>query len=416
MSYRAWIYIWGVLLTGAVLSGLALPGLSHAASQWPVFAALTVLATLGHLAKARGVGHEAWHVNLVFLFAGVLLLHPFLFVLLVVIPHLIEWAKERLAGGPSLRNWYIQPFNIATHIIAGSAARWTLTLLRLDIIVSPTAAAVLAIAVATLVYLALNHALVAVALVLARGVPWRETGLLDRENLVSDLALLILGYVVAALWNLNPWLILLAPIPLALMNRALMVPRLKKETRIDEKTGLWNIRHFAELFTAEMNRARRVNRPLTLITVDLDPLPNAHDTYGHVVSDAVLAGIGQIIRHNLRPYDIAARCAGEEFAIVLPETELAQARSVAERLRDAVEKTPFEVKGKHRPIQVTVSLGVASYPHHTATLDGLVHASGAAMRRAKLNGCNRVATASEVPQNTELEGVPADRLPLTFAT
>ena len=77
MSHRAWGFIWGVLLTGAVLSGLALPGLSQTASQWPVFATLTVLATLGHLAKARGVGHEAWHVNLVFLFAGVLLLHPF---------------------------------------------------------------------------------------------------------------------------------------------------------------------------------------------------------------------------------------------------------------------------------------------------------------------------------------------------
>ncbi|MGA9350191.1 MAG: hypothetical protein WBW48_15510, partial [Anaerolineae bacterium] len=101
MSHRAWAYICGVLLVGAVLSGLALPGLAQSTSQWLTFAVLTALAILAQLFKARGPAHEAWHINLVFFFAGVLLLSPSLFVLLVIIPHLVEWAKERWVKSPS---------------------------------------------------------------------------------------------------------------------------------------------------------------------------------------------------------------------------------------------------------------------------------------------------------------------------
>ena len=84
MSQRAWAYVWSVFLAGAVLSVLALPVLAQSTSQWLTFAILITLAIVSHLFKARGAGHEAWHANLVFLFAGVLLLHPFLFVLLVI--------------------------------------------------------------------------------------------------------------------------------------------------------------------------------------------------------------------------------------------------------------------------------------------------------------------------------------------
>ncbi|MGA9350425.1 MAG: GGDEF domain-containing protein, partial [Anaerolineae bacterium] len=362
MSHRAWAYICGVLLLGAVLTGLALSGLAQSTSRWLIFTILVVLAIVAHLFKARGAGHEAWHANLVFFFAGVLLLPPSLFVLLVIIPHLVEWAKERLVNSPSLRNWYIQPFNIATHIIAGSAARWVYTATGTDRAVFLTLSSVLSVAGAALTYVVLNHVLVGQVLVLARGVSWRESGIMDIENLVTDLILLLLGYIVAVLWQLNPWLILPALSPLLLIHRTLKIPQLERQAQTDEKTGLWNARHFVKLFITEMERARRFDRPLALIMADLDLLRNINNTYGHLAGDTVLAGIGQIIRENIREYDIAGRFGGEEFTIVLPEVGPAEARSFAERLREAVEAASFEVRTSATPIRTTISLGVACFP------------------------------------------------------
>ena len=416
MSRRAWAYIWGVLLAGAVLSGLALSGLAQARSQWLTFATLIVLAIVAHLFKARGAGHEAWHANLVFLFTGVLLLHPFLFVLLVIIPHLVEWAKERLVDSPSLRNWYIQPFNIATHIIAGSAAGWVHTALHGDTTLLVTTSSVLTVVAAALTYVAVNHVLVGQALILARRVSWGESGILDLENLLTDLALLLLGCIVAVLWQLNPWLISLALSPLVLMNRALMVPKLKQEARTDGKTGLLNASYFVTMFTAEVERAKRFGRPLALVMGDLDLLRNINNTYGHLAGDAVLAGVGRIIRENIREYDIAGRFGGEEFTILLPELSLIEARSFAERLREAVEATDFEAKTSPTPIRATMSLGVACFPQDAVAPNDLIHESDVAVYQAKLKGRNCVVCASDVPHFIKLESAASeDRLASPYA-
>jgi len=403
MSARARIYVGVVLLLGGVLGGLSLAILVPTASQWLTCLALTALCSLSHLLKARGPNHEAWHANLVFLFAGVLLLPPPLFVLLVTIPHLIEWAKERLAKSPSLRSWYIQPFNIASHIIAGSAAHWVVVTIRPGTMTFPTLSSVVAIMAALLTYLALNHSLIAAALVLARGVSWRESGIFDTENVLSDLALLCLGCSVAKLWELSPWLILPAVAPLMPIYQALMVPQLKKEAQTDPKTGLLNARRFAQMFQAELERAERFGRPLSLIMADLDLLRNINNTYGHLAGDTVLAQMGQTIRDNIRAYDIAARFGGEEFVIVLPEARSEQARAFAERLRKLVERTDIPVRTSATPIRVTVSLGVASFPGDALTATTVIHEADVAVYQAKLRGRNCVVCASDVPHSIKLE-------------
>jgi diguanylate cyclase (GGDEF)-like protein/putative nucleotidyltransferase with HDIG domain len=403
MSYRAWAHIWCVLMVGAVLSGLALPGLAQSEPQWLTFAVLTVLATLAQFLEAEAPGRQSYYPHLVFFFAAVLLLHPFLFVLLVVIPHLVEWAKKRLEDSPFLRDWYIQPFNITTHIIAGSAARWVYTALNGDAVTFLTLSSVLAVTVAAFVYVVLNHFIVGLVLVLARGVSWRESGILDIENLLSDLIMLLLGAIVAVLWKLNPWLIIPALSPLVMMHRALMIPKLQQEAQTDSKTGLWNARHFVKLFTAEMERAKRFDRPLALIMADIDLLRNINNTYGHLAGDAVLAGIAEIICQNIREYDIAGRFGGEEFTIVLPEAELAKAQSLAERLRQAVEATGFEVKTSSTPIQATMSFGVACFPEDAGMPTDLIHESDVAVYQAKLKGRNCVVCASDVPHSIKLE-------------
>ena len=96
---------------------------------------------------------------------------------------------------------------------------------------------------------------------------------------------------------------------LVLMYKALMIPQLKRDAQVDAKTGLFNARHFTVLFTAEVERAQRFGRPLSLIMADLDLLRNINNTYGHLAGDLVLAEMGRVIKETIREYDIAGGSA-----------------------------------------------------------------------------------------------------------
>lgn len=421
MSRRAWAYIWGVFLAWAVLSGAALSRFAPTPAQWLAFAALVSLATLAQLFKAEAPSHTWYYATPIFFFAGLLLLDRFLFVLLILIPHLIEWAKERLVRSSYLSAWYLQPFNIAMYSIAGFGAYPVYAALNTTGASVRTPSWAFAATAAALVYVTLNHVLLGLALVLARGKSWRESGALDAENLLIELILLCLGVVVAALWVLSPWLIPLALSPLVLIYQALMIPLLKKEAQTDAKTGLWNAGHFTTLFTAELERARRFSRPLAFIMADLDLLREINNTYGHLAGDTVLAGIGQIIRKTIREYDIAGRFGGEEFAIVLPEAGLPEAQALAERVRRAIEAAHFEVATSPTPIRATMSLGIACFPADATTPTALSHAADVAVYQAKLKGRNCVVCASDIPHSIKLEGTSAEALqaapyPIAFAS
>lgn len=396
MSRRAWAYIWSVLVVGAALAVAALPTTVPAPETLPTFLTMTVLATLAQLFMAQAPSHQAYYATLVFVFAALLLLPPALFVLLVVVYHLIEWVKERRENTPLGRIWYIQPFNIAADFITGFAARWVYLTLTTHMELG-TLSSIVVGPVAALTFLLLNHLLIGQALVLARGIPWRQTGVLDGENLLSDYVLLLLGYVVAVLWELNPWLMIPAISPLVLMYRALMIPQLKQEAQTDAKTGLYNARHFNKLYTAELDRAARFGRPLAVIMADLDLMRNINNTYGHLAGDAVLMGISAIIRKTTREYDIAGRFGGEEFCIVLPEVTPNEARALAERLRAAVATAQFEVNTNPTPLQATMSIGVACFPLDATTVTGLIHEADVAVYQAKQNGRNQVVCAADVP-------------------
>lgn len=410
MSYRAWAYVSGILVAGTVVSGLALLE-SAPASQQGTFVALIVLATCAQLFKAEAPNHRLYYTTTVFFFAGLLLLHPSLFVPLVIIPLVVEWIRERLVDSPHLRAWYLQPFNIATHIIVGFTARWVYLSLVTASDARHASLTMVAAMAAALTYVVLNHLIVGLAIDLARGVAQRDSHILEIDSLLPDFTLVALGYIAAVVWTINPWLILPALSPLVLISRALSIPQLKKEAQMDAKTGLLNARYFARLFTAEAERAARFERPLALIMADLDLLRNINNTYGHLAGDAVLAGIGEIIRREIREYDIAGRFGGEEFAIVLPEAGPGEARAIAERLRQAVEAVGFAIPTSPTPIHATMSLGVANFPSDARTPTELIHEADLAVYRAKLQGRNCVVCASEVPSSFKLENSPVeDRL------
>jgi len=408
MSHRAWAYISSVLLAAIVLSGLAAPGLATALPQWPTFAALVLLATFAQLFKAVAPKHQLYYATPVFFFAGLLLLDPAFFPLLVAIPLLVEWTRERLTDSPYLRGWYLQPFNMATYIIAAFGARWVATALDGYTTIFFIPASVFAAILAAFTYVAINHVLVGIALVLLRGVSWRDSGTLDFENLTSELVLLCIGYTVALLWKQNPWLALPALAPLVLFYRALLIPQLKKEAQTDGKTGLLNAHHFANLLATELERAKRFERPMAFIMADLDLLRNINNTYGHLAGDVVLAGIGQLIRTTIREYDIAGRFGGEEFAIILPEAGLNEAQAFAERMRRMIAEAHFEVRTSPTPIQVTMSLGIACFPSDALTPTDLIHEADVAVYQAKLKGRNCIVCAADVPYAVRIVHVPIE--------
>ncbi|MGM0381481.1 MAG: sensor domain-containing diguanylate cyclase [bacterium] len=135
--------------------------------------------------------------------------------------------------------------------------------------------------------------------------------------------------------------------------------KMKQLAERDSLTGLFSHRHWLNLFEQEIEEASRYDKPLSLLMIDLDHFKQLNDNYGHVFGDRVLEKIGEIIATHARDSDICGRYGGEEFAVLLPETELKPAEEMANRLREKVRNTPFEASGEHP--EVTCSIGVAEY-------------------------------------------------------
>ena len=156
----------------------------------------------------------------------------------------------------------------------------------------------------------------------------------------------------------------------------------------DSLTGLHNRRYFMESASQELERARRYQTPLSLLLLDADHFKSVNDRYGHPVGDQALQALAIIGRRVLREVDLFARIGGEEFAILLPQTDHAAARNVAERLRQAIIDQPIATEDG--PLRLTVSLGLASLGSAPADLDELLRRADVALYQAKQNGRNRV--------------------------
>lgn len=410
MSKRAWLYIYLVFMAAALAVGIMLSHVMKMSPQWFAFGAMALFATISQIYEAQH-GRQSYYPHLVFFFAAVLLLEPFLFVLVVAIPHLVEWAGEYVRQVASRRAWYIQPFNIATHILAGAGAYFVTKVIPEHIALLALVPPMFPLTVAALIYVLINHLLIGGALSLARGIPFKESGLLGRDSLLPDFMMACLGVVVGLLWDLDPWWILLALAPLVLMYQALLVPKLKQEAQTDSKTGLLNARHFGKEFASELQRAQRFNRPFAVVMADLDLLRNVNNTYGHLAGDIVLTGVARIIRENIREGDIAGRFGGEEFALVLPESGRDGARLLAERLRAVIAAAQFPVSTSSTPISVTMSFGIACFPEDATQDVGLMHEADVAVYYAKSQGRNRVVCAADVPYAVKLAHLPSQTQP-----
>lgn len=401
-----------VFIAACIFSLLIHPG-SPTGDEFIAFAVLSALVLVTPLVTSsagddRAIGLDS---TAMFLFAGAILLPPILLVLLALLYLSGGWrGVVRLSS-------LDQSGDLSMNLSAGARLATVLVISTLISYFRPSepwqwAASLI---FCGLLFLAAD---LSYELLISR-IPSRTDARFvnPRQGLARSSLIVLLGAVLAMVWRANPWLVIPALLQLLLIYRVSQIPRLERQAQTDAKTGLWNARHLDILFKTEIERATRFNRPLSVLMADLDLMRNINNRYGHLVGDAVLVGIGEIIRKSLREYDIAARFGGEEFVIVLPETGPDDARVIAERIRAAVGAEPFGKATVQGSIHATLSIGVASFPADAIAGPDLMRAADRALYSAKARGRDRVAIASQSrealvsPQESIIEDTTFTPLP-----
>ena len=184
------------------------------------------------------------------------------------------------------------------------------------------------------------------------------------------------------------------------INRKLTRPRIieleileeaEKSSALDPLTGLYNQRYFRSALQKELRRAKRYELDLSLLYMDLDNFREINERYGDLVGDVLLKEVAILVKNKIRDIDVAARYSGEEFVLLLPETERMGAYLVAERIRREIERhfVRRDVDGK--PIQMTLSVGIAQYPVDSTVGERLIGRAEEALYQSKARGPNGVA-------------------------
>jgi two-component system cell cycle response regulator len=169
----------------------------------------------------------------------------------------------------------------------------------------------------------------------------------------------------------------------------------KERAFVDDVTEVYNARYLMKATEREIQRAERYGQDLSVLFLDLDRFKLVNDRYGHLVGSRTLRKLSEVLQQCIRQVDTLARYGGDEFTILLVDTELEAGLTIAERIRRTVAETLFE-GGRGGPIRLTISIGVASYPAHSRDRDALLDIADKAMYRAKSLGRNCVCSASDL--------------------
>ena len=157
----------------------------------------------------------------------------------------------------------------------------------------------------------------------------------------------------------------------------------------DDMTGLYNRRYFDRHLGVMLSKAQSQDRDMALMILDIDHFKSVNDNYGHDIGDAVLREFAARLKRNIRGVDLACRFGGEEFVVLMPDTDYRQAETIAERVRQSISERSFEI-GADRHLSVTVSAGVTLNEARSETPESLIKRADVALYRAKREGRNRV--------------------------
>jgi diguanylate cyclase (GGDEF)-like protein len=201
----------------------------------------------------------------------------------------------------------------------------------------------------------------------------------------TNIWLSIVGFLGTIIWAFYYFFLTSARLELELNQARADMAQL---ATTDALTGMYNRRHFMEYSSIEFERAVRDQQPLSVIFLDMDNLKTINDRYGHEAGDTVLSCLAEIILSEIRPYDIAARLGGDEFVILLPNINIDQATLIAERIRIKAAQTVLNISID--PINISLSLGVASSSENTLDIKHVLAHADTALYKAKNDGRNRV--------------------------
>jgi len=188
-----------------------------------------------------------------------------------------------------------------------------------------------------------------------------------------------------------------------LVKKISLYETIRELSIVDDLTGVFVRRHFMERLKEEIKRSQRFKTPLSLLMLDIDHFKRYNDDFGHLVGDATLKRVSEMLKMNVRRVDLVGRYGGEEFIVVMPETRQKDALEVAERIRSSIARNLFKIY--HVETKVTVSQGIATYdPQNSqlspddavAVVDRLIQASDKCLYQAKEDGRNRVMVSKEL--------------------
>jgi len=331
------------------------------------------------------------HIDLcwVWIFPAAVLLPPLLAVALALLVCAQRWWLFREVDG---RLPHRRLFNAAVWVLSTLAASAVLTVSgrREQLAADPRGWLDLAaMVVAAGVAYAVNAALVAGVLSLASGArrPRDLFGDLD-ENLL-DAGTLLLGACVVLVVAWWPPLVVLVVLPAVVLHRTVLIAPLEHAARTDDKTGVLNAVAWTQQARRELSRTRHAGGSMAVFMIDIDDFKRVNDEHGHLVGDAVLQRVAGVLAAGVRQTDVVGRVGGDEFAVLLPATDLPAALAVAERLRRAVRELPVPV-GRG----LSTSIGVAAFPQLAEeSVEALLAAADVALYQAKRNGRDQTQLA-----------------------
>ena len=401
LSLRAKCYILTIIVGGMAVIGWQSVriGIHTDQKSLGVLVAAIALAALAHFGSVQGSTPKSSYDLALVIYGFVLIVQgPEAAIIVSAAACILDWVWHKPP-------WFIQSFNICSLAIALSGAgvvyRLTSSGPRPTELISATG-----VLCAVLVFIGLNHLLVGLAVGLASGERLTESGIFSGLTLSIDVALVATGTAAGIIWLINPYLSLVALVPVYLISTTLRVPDLERQAISDPKTGVFNTRHFQQLLEAEMTRANRFNRPLTVVMGDLDLLRNINNVYGHLAGDQVLIRVAEILKNSVRDYDVVARFGGEEFTILMPETTLEQAVPRIESLRAAIAEADVEVMTSAEPIKTTMSFGLAQRESGEDRPEDIVHRADLAVYKAKFEGRNCVQVVNlDREENRAIEAI-----------